>query len=93
MVGLELEGSHEEYMDSPCSGIVMVWVYVDLEVMNQACIIKLGWKLVSGANEWWCEVMRGKYDCRALTGETNVQGITSNLWKYIFLTKECKSIT
>ncbi|GAU16016.1 hypothetical protein TSUD_338860 [Trifolium subterraneum] len=36
-----------------------------------------------GANDWWCEVMHGKYGCRALTGETNVQGTASSLWKYI----------
>jgi hypothetical protein len=39
-----------------------------LDVMNQACIHKLGWKLSSGSTDWWCEVMRGKYDSRALKG-------------------------
>ncbi|GAU15618.1 hypothetical protein TSUD_108770 [Trifolium subterraneum] len=51
--------------------------------MNQACILKLGWKLASGANDWWCEVMRGKYDCRALKGEIGVQSSASSLWKFI----------
>jgi hypothetical protein len=54
-----------------------------LDVMNRACILKLGWKLMSGATDWWCEVMRGKYDCRALTGDANVQASASSLWKYI----------
>jgi hypothetical protein len=43
----------------------------------------LGVPLISGANDRWCEVMRGKYDCRALMGETNVQGTASSLRKYI----------
>ncbi|MCH82717.1 putative ribonuclease H protein, partial [Trifolium medium] len=30
-----------------------------LHTMNQACILKLGWKLASGDNDLWCEVMRG----------------------------------
>jgi hypothetical protein len=52
-----------------------------LDVMNQACILKLGWKLSSGSTDWWCEVMRGKYDSRALKGEINVQASASSLWK------------
>jgi hypothetical protein len=54
-----------------------------LDVMNQACILKLGWKLASGANDLWCKVMRGKYDCRAMKGEVRVQNSASSLWKYI----------
>ncbi|WJX55356.1 Protein DETOXIFICATION 41 [Trifolium repens] len=49
-----------------------------LDVMNQACILKLGWKLASGANDLWCKVMRGKYDCRAMKGEVRVQNSASN---------------
>jgi hypothetical protein len=52
-----------------------------LDVMNQACILKLGWKLSSGSTDWWCEVIRGKYDSRALKGEINVQASASSLWK------------
>jgi hypothetical protein len=32
-----------------------------LDVMNQACILKLSWKLASGAKDWWCYIFRGKY--------------------------------
>ncbi|MCI49712.1 hypothetical protein A2U01_0070956, partial [Trifolium medium] len=35
------------------------------------------------ANDLWCEVMRGKYDCRAMKGEIGVQNSASSLWKYI----------
>ncbi|MCH82962.1 putative ribonuclease H protein [Trifolium medium] len=52
-----------------------------LEVMNQACILKLSWKLASGAKDCWFEVLRGKYDCRALKGEISVKNSASSLWK------------
>jgi hypothetical protein len=29
-----------------------------LDVMNQACILKLGWKLFVSASDFWCEVLR-----------------------------------
>jgi hypothetical protein len=28
-----------------------------LENMNKACILKLGWKVYSGANDFWCQVL------------------------------------
>ncbi|MCH89608.1 putative ribonuclease H protein, partial [Trifolium medium] len=31
----------------------------NLECMNQACLSKLGWKLFSGADDYWCQIMRG----------------------------------
>jgi hypothetical protein len=52
-----------------------------LDVMNQACILKLSWKLASGAKDWWCDIFRGKYDCRALTGDITVKNSASSLWK------------
>jgi hypothetical protein len=30
----------------------MLLVVRRLDVMNQVCILKLGWKLSSGANDW-----------------------------------------
>lgn len=32
-----------------------------LELMNQACPTKLGWKLQSGKPTLWCNLMRSKY--------------------------------
>jgi hypothetical protein len=26
-----------------------------LDVMNQACLLKLGWKLINGCNDFWCD--------------------------------------
>ncbi|PNY00646.1 hypothetical protein L195_g023931 [Trifolium pratense] len=52
-----------------------------LEVMNQAWILKLSRKLASSAKDWWCEVLRSKYDCGALKGEIAVKNSASSLWK------------
>ncbi|PNX75251.1 ribonuclease H, partial [Trifolium pratense] len=30
----------------------------NMEYMNQACLIKLGWKLFSGADDYWCQILR-----------------------------------
>jgi hypothetical protein len=32
-----------------------------LDVMNRACLLKLNWKLHSGSEDFWCNVMHGKY--------------------------------
>jgi hypothetical protein len=49
--------------------------------MNQACLAKLGWKLYIGADELWCDVLRGKYDCRNFKGVSRASA--SSLWKNI----------
>jgi hypothetical protein len=33
-----------------------------LENMNQACLLKIGWKYHGGKNDLWCRVLRGKYE-------------------------------
>jgi hypothetical protein len=43
-----------------------------LDNMNKACILKLGWKIYSGANDFWCQVRRGKYGCNSLKTFSNV---------------------
>jgi hypothetical protein len=45
--------------------------------MNQACLIKLGWKVFSGAEDYWCRIMRGKY------GQDEARVTDSHLWKAI----------
>jgi ribonuclease HI len=52
-----------------------------LDEMNQACILKLGWKLKTGARDLWCEVLRGKYNCHDLSNNTVVKNSDSSLWK------------
>ncbi|PNX77291.1 hypothetical protein L195_g033254 [Trifolium pratense] len=32
-----------------------------LNVMNKACILKMGWNLPNGAQDLWCKVLLGKY--------------------------------
>ncbi|MCH93591.1 RNA-directed DNA polymerase (Reverse transcriptase), partial [Trifolium medium] len=46
--------------------------------MNQDCLIKLGWKFFSGANDYWCTIMRGKYT------HEEAKPSDSNLWKVMF---------
>jgi hypothetical protein len=48
-----------------------------LDIMNQACLIKLGCKVFSGADEYWCEVLRGKYVQNA------AKTTDSSLWKVL----------
>jgi hypothetical protein len=54
-----------------------------LDNMNKACILKLGWKIYSGANDFWCQVRRGKYGCNSLKKISNVRVTDSSLWKAI----------
>ncbi|GAU12210.1 hypothetical protein TSUD_01770 [Trifolium subterraneum] len=51
-----------------------------LDVMNQACLIKLGWKLQSGGEEYWCSVLRGKYNGNIGQNGRAASGVGSNLW-------------
>ena len=37
-----------------------------LEKMNEACLLKLGWKLRSGDNNLWSMVLKGKYETGAI---------------------------
>lgn len=56
----------------------------NLHVMNQACLIKLGWQLRSGQNSLWCNVLLGKYD-RGELGDRHltVREADSFLWKVL----------
>ncbi|PNX79213.1 RNA-directed DNA polymerase (reverse transcriptase) [Trifolium pratense] len=51
-----------------------------LDVMNQACLIKLGWKLQSGGEEYWCSVLRGKYNGNIGQNRRAESGVGPNLW-------------
>jgi hypothetical protein len=55
-----------------------------LDMMNKACIMKLGWNLQQGSNDLWCTVLVGKYG-RGVTNLANpiVKPSDSSLWKYL----------
>ncbi|KAK2435125.1 hypothetical protein QL285_020204 [Trifolium repens] len=54
-----------------------------LSTMNKACILKLGRKIQSGANDFWCVVMLGKYKRGSNSGEVVAEVNDSHLWKPI----------
>jgi hypothetical protein len=54
-----------------------------LNIMNKVCILKLGRKIQTGANDFWCEVMIGKYKCDAADGTVVAKATDSHLWKSI----------
>jgi hypothetical protein len=51
--------------------------------MNKACILKLGRKIQAGAEDFWCEVLVGKYMRTSADGELMAKAIDSHLWKPI----------
>ncbi|MCI25240.1 hypothetical protein A2U01_0046430, partial [Trifolium medium] len=55
-------------------------------MMNQACILKLGRKLQAGCNEFWCNVMWGKYK-RNNNINTNGDGRTVNWYQDAWIEK------
>ncbi|GAU26489.1 hypothetical protein TSUD_361220 [Trifolium subterraneum] len=54
-----------------------------LDTMNQACLLKLGWKFNSGASDLWCEVLHGKYSCQTISENMVIKAPASSLWKNI----------
>jgi hypothetical protein len=54
-----------------------------LDTMNQACLLKLGWKFNFGASDLWCEVLRGKYSCQTISENMVIKASDSSLWKNI----------
>jgi hypothetical protein len=54
-----------------------------LNIMNKVCILKLGRKIQTGANDFWCEVMIGKYKCDAADGTVVAKATDFHLWKSI----------
>ncbi|PNX60788.1 hypothetical protein L195_g052111, partial [Trifolium pratense] len=59
----------------------------NMEYMNQACLIKLGWKLFSGADDYWCQIMRGKYvNDKARATDSSLWrvlvGLKHHVWNY-----------
>jgi hypothetical protein len=56
----------------------------NLQIMNSACLMKLGWELRSGNEALWCRVIRGKYERVNIANDTIiVKAYDSSLWKAI----------
>jgi len=51
--------------------------------MNQVCLLKLGWKIHTGAKEFWCDAIRGKYECTNLSNGAEIRSSDSSYWKAI----------
>jgi hypothetical protein len=56
----------------------------NLRIMNDACLMKLGWNLRQGKDSLWTQVLWGKYGRNSdETAELVVKHTDSNLWKAI----------
>jgi hypothetical protein len=56
----------------------------NLRIMNDACLMKLGWNLRQGKDSLWTQVLWGKYGRNSDgTAELVVKHTDSNLWKAI----------
>jgi ribonuclease HI len=54
-----------------------------LDIMNQACILKLGSKLQSDSSDFWCKVLWGKYRRENSENIVIAKPSDSHLWKSI----------
>ncbi|GAU12910.1 hypothetical protein TSUD_73970 [Trifolium subterraneum] len=52
-----------------------------LDIMNNACLSKLGWKLQTSSTDLWCEVLRGKYSREPVINIQSCKASDSALWK------------
>ncbi|GAU13938.1 hypothetical protein TSUD_262650 [Trifolium subterraneum] len=59
-----------------------------LEVMNQACLLKLGWKLNCGATDFWCQVVKGKYGVHNFNNDIAIRSSNSSMWKALLRLKD-----
>lgn len=53
----------------------------NLKIMNQACLLKLGWKLHNKGMEYWCKVLKGKYEGNRENFGMTKNPTDSSLWK------------
>ncbi|KAK2394949.1 hypothetical protein QL285_056723 [Trifolium repens] len=60
----------------------------NLEAMNQACLLKLGWNFKHGENDFWCEVLRGKYGMASFDNDEFAKSSSSSLWKSLVHLKD-----
>jgi hypothetical protein len=56
----------------------------NLQSMNEACLMKMGWSLMIGEHNLWGQVLRGKYGRGGWSqGNITVNPSDSSLWKAI----------
>ncbi|CAK8576214.1 unnamed protein product [Lathyrus sativus] len=55
----------------------------NLESLNIACLMKLGWNIVSNDKDLCCEVLGDKYNCQEDLQSVNSKAGDSSLWKEI----------
>jgi ribonuclease HI len=53
----------------------------NLDIMNKACLCKLGWKLQTGSSDLWCNVLRSKYSRNSVLNSRTTRASDSSLWK------------
>ncbi|CAJ2675557.1 unnamed protein product [Trifolium pratense] len=53
----------------------------NLEIMNQACLLKLGWKIKNDSSDFWCDVLRGKYGMASFDNDEAAKPSSSSTWK------------
>lgn len=58
----------------------------DLNVLNQVCLMKLGWNMLNHSNDLWCQVLRRKYNIQDNTKSLNSQSTDSSLWRDVVRT-------
>lgn len=58
----------------------------DLSVMNQACIMKLGCKILNNEEDMWCTIVRSKYMENRFNDSIQAKNTDSALWKAIVKT-------
>lgn len=51
--------------------------------MNQACILKLGCKIINRDEDFWCNVLRSKNNCNTLDGNLTTKQHDSSMWKAV----------
>lgn len=59
----------------------------NLEIMNKACMSKLGWKLHNEGDELWWSLVWGKYGRGSNKGSITMKATDSSFWK-----KYCETV-
>lgn len=50
----------------------------DLNAMHEACVMKLGCKIINNENELWCDILRTKYKAGESNSMLRAKGTDSN---------------
>ncbi|CAK8574433.1 unnamed protein product [Lathyrus sativus] len=55
----------------------------NLEIINRACLTKLGWQLHNGNDKLWCKVVLGEYRQESINGSIMTKCSFSSFWKNV----------